>query len=240
MQTIELKTWDDVSDYIDNGFFKIRMSQFEHLQQHGSYYPRQAYSKGQLASKSWLLDKLCNYMRFNRPMFDEHLGDSPETLYSKPIIAILGSWIGTLVDPLHTNIDCERIYGIDSDPKCIDQSERLNHRYLEGWRYKGVCADVTQLDCSNMQFETGGELIDVTPHIVINTSCEHMSTGWFDTVDDNQLIIMQTNNSEEFDGHINTCDSVLHMQEKYPLRDVRFVGEMKTPVYTRYMQIGYK
>lgn len=224
MQTIELKTWDDVCDYIDTGFFQIRMSQFEHLQQHGAYYPRQAYSKGQLASKSWLLNELCH------------------TYPKQPnvTVAILGSWIGSLVDPLHRYMNCERIYGIDSDPKCIDLSERLNHRYLEGWRYKGVCADVTQLDCSNMQFETGGELIDVTPHIVINTSCEHMSSDWFDTVSTEQLVVMQTNNSTEFEGHVNICDSIVDMQQRYPLSTTQYVGELRTPAYTRYMQIGYK
>jgi len=51
---------------------------------------------------------------------------------------------------------------------------------------------------------------------------------------------MQTNNSEEFEGHINTCESVEEMQLKYPLSETRYVGELITPAYTRYMQIGYK
>ena len=153
METIKLTTWQAVSDYIDAGAFQIRMSQFEHLQQHANYYPRHAYSKGQLASKSWLLGEL------KRIDFAEDI-----------TVAILGSWIGTLVDPLHQMMSIARVYGIDADPECVAISEKLNQEYLEGWRYKGVCADVTQLDCSNMQFETGGELIDVTPHIVINTS----------------------------------------------------------------------
>ena len=226
METIKLTTWQAVSDYCDSGFMQIRMSQFEHLYQHANYYPRHAYSKGQLASKSWLLDKLCN-----TPI---------ELSTAQPTVAILGSWIGALVDPLHRYMPCERIYGIDADPECVAISEKLNQEYLEGWRYKGVCADVTQLDCSNMQFETGGELIDVTPHIIINTSCEHMNADWFDTVSSHQLIAMQTNNSTEFDGHVNTCDSVPAMQEQYPLTDTVYVGEMQTPAYTRLMQIGYK
>ena len=73
-----------------------------------------------------------------------------------------------------------------------------------------------------------------------STSCEHMSTLWFDAVDSDQLVIMQTNNSEEFDGHINPCYTVKEMQEKYPLTNVLYIGELVTPAYTRYMQIGYK
>ena len=51
---------------------------------------------------------------------------------------------------------------------------------------------------------------------------------------------MQTNNSEEFDGHINPCYTVKEMQDKYPLSNTLYVGEMITPAYTRFMQIGYK
>jgi len=34
--------------------------------------------------------------------------------------------------------------------------------------------------------------------------------------------------------------SIEHMQMIYPLEHTLFVGELKTPAYTRYMQIGYK
>jgi hypothetical protein len=67
-----------------------------------------------------------------------------------------------------------------------------------------------------------------------------MSTLWYDSVDSDQLIVMQTNDSEEFEGHINTCNSTGEMQDKYPLSQTFYVGELVTPAYTRYMQIGYK
>jgi hypothetical protein len=54
------------------------------------------------------------------------------------------------------------------------------------------------------------------------------------------LIIMQTNNSKDFDGHVNVCSSVEDMQTRYPLSKTVYVGSMVTPAYTRYMQIGYK
>ena len=224
MQHIKLDTWEAVNDYIDNGFLKISMSQFEHIVQHSSLYPRQAYSKGQLASKSWLLEELYKV--------------SP--LKSNSTVVILGSWIGSLVDPLHRALTIRRIYGIDSDPNALDLSERLNQKYLDSWRYKGVVADATQLNLSNCEFETGGELINVKPDWIINTSCEHMSSDWFDTIDNNQLIIMQTNNNINFDGHVNVCSSVEDMQTKYRLTKTHYAGSMQTPAYTRYMQIGYK
>ena len=66
-----------------------------------------------------------------------------------------------------------------------------------------------------------------------------MTTEWFDTVSDNTLIVMQTNNSKEIEGHINTVNSQAEMCELYPMT-ATYCGELQTPVYTRYMQIGYK
>ena len=225
MESIKLNNWQEVTDYIDNGFWQPTPSYFEHIVQHGNYYPQHAFSKGQLASKSWLLKEV------------HHSYPKIPNL----TVAILGSWIGALVEPLHKSISIERIYGIDSDVTAIDKSERLNRQFVQdSWKYKGVVHDVDLLDCSEMEFQTSGELINVKPDWIINTSCEHMSTLWYDSVDSDQLIIMQTNNSEEFEGHINTCESVEEMQLKYPLSETRYVGELITPAYTRYMQIGYK
>jgi len=226
LETIQLDTWEAVSEYIDDGFYIPAPSYFEHVIQHRNYYPAHAFSKGQLASKNWLLEQL-NAVHPDRSC----------------TVAILGSWIGTLVEPLIHVIEPQRIYGIDMDADAITKSEKLNQKYVQdGWRYKGVVADVSQLDCAYMQFETSGELITVKPDIIINTSCEHMNQDWFESVAPDQLIVMQTNNSEDYDGHINTCSSIADVQRKYPL-DVRrssYVGEMITPAYTRFMQIGYK
>ena len=232
MESIVLNSWKEVTEYIDNGFWQPTPSYFEHIVQHGNYYPQHAFSKGQLASKSWLLSKL--YLKANH---------SPDAL---PIpkeltVAILGSWIGALVEPLHKTFNIARLYGIDSDAEAIEKSEKLNRQFVQDeWKYKGVVHDVDLLDCGEMEFQTSGELIQCKPNWIINTSCEHMSTLWYDSVDSDQLIIMQTNNSEEFEGHINTCESVEAMQEKYPLSKTLYVGELVTPAYTRFMQIGYK
>ena len=225
MESIVLNSWKEVTEYIDNGFWQPTPSYFEHIVQHGNYYPQHAFSKGQLASKSWLLKEV------------HHTYPKIPNL----TVAILGSWIGALVEPLHKSISIERIYGIDTDAEAIEKSEKLNRQFVQdSWKYKGVVHDVDLLDCGEMEFQTGGELINVKPDWIINTSCEHMSTLWYDSVDSDQLIIMQTNNSEEFEGHINTCEDVKEMQEKYPLSQTHYVGELITPAYTRFMQIGYK
>ena len=223
--TLTLDTWTKVEEYIDSAdsFMLLRPSYYERAI-YGSY-PKDAFSKGQLASKGWLLSRLFKQAKFNK----------------KYTVSILGCWIGSLVEPLFNIMDIERIYGFDVDPGAVELAERFNQRYVQdGWKFKGVVADVNTQCTSNMLFETSGELIQLTPDVVINTSCEHMDTHWFDTADSSQLIVMQTNDSEGFAGHINTCSSLEEMIKRYPLRNRLYAGSMVTPAYTRFMQIGYK
>ena len=222
---INLNSWDEVEHYIDNSYLHIPPSYFERAVM-DRRYPRDAFSKGQLASKSWLLQELSN------------IKDLPEDM----TIALLGCWNGAIVEPLLiSTIKIKRIYGLDIDAQSIELAEKFNQKHVaNSWKFKGVVADVSMLDCNHMEFETGGELIKVSPDCIINTSCEHMGTEWFESAGSDQLIIMQTNDSEEFDGHINVCYTAEEMQQKYPLSKTHFVGSLKTPSYTRHMQIGYK
>lgn len=217
---IELDTWDKVRKWSDEtGSFPP--SYVEQI--NSGLYPKDAFSLGQVVSKIWLMAVL----QAHQPPVKQ--------------VAILGCWIGSLVPLLHKHFAIQRTYGFDLDPEAVAQSEKFNRMLVEdNWKYKGVVADASQMDTSNMEFQTGGELIQVKPDWLINTSCEHMDTNWFETADTDQLIIMQTNNSPDFAGHINTCKDMQQVEQKYPLSTVLFSGELVTPVYTRFMQIGYK
>lgn len=222
--TINLDNWQAVSEFVD-AHMSIKPSYFERAVQ--GNYPKDAFSKGQLASKAWLLSKLDSSIVNHLP-FDS-------------VITILGCWIGTLVEPLIDATMVSRVYGIDLDPGAIELAEKFNQRLVQdSWRFKGVVADASTLTTSEMEFETGGELINVRPDIVVNTSCEHMDTHWFKTADSNQLIILQTNDSYGYEGHINICKDLDSVMTKYPMSTVLYAGQLKTPAYTRFMQIGYK
>ena len=223
--TIKLNSWDEVEHYIDNSYLHIPPSYFERAVM-DRRYPRDAFSKGQLASKGWLLEELSN------------IKDLPEDM----TIALLGCWIGAIVEPLLiSTISIERIYGLDIDAQSIELAEKFNQKHVaNSWKFKGVVADASILDCNHMEFETGGELIKVSPECIINTSCEHMGTEWFESAGSDQLIVMQTNNSPDFEGHINPVASLNEMEALYPLRKSMYSGQLVTPSYTRFMQIGYK
>ena len=220
--THSFSTWDEVGTWV-NGT-DLRITPWYLCESSDLKYPRDAFSLGQIASKAWLL----------------------QTLYpiaTKPLDTwvLLGCWIGSLVPFLHQSFIINRIYGIDQDPAAVQLSEEFNRSYVaDSWKYKGVIDDVSLLDVSNLQFQTSGELIQIKPAVVINTSCEHMDNEWFNSADTDQLIVMQTNNSPDFDGHINVCSSVDEMRNRYPMSNTLYAGEIVFPAYTRYMQIGFK
>lgn len=224
IDTTTLNDWNAVIEFVDK-HISIKPSYFERAVQ--GNYPKDAFSKGQLASKAWLLSKL-DHRIINHLPFDS-------------VVAILGCWIGTMVEPLLDAMLVSRIYGIDVDPDAIVLAEKFNqHLVQDNWRFKGVVADASTLVASNMEFETSGELIRVKPNVIINTSCEHMDTHWFETADSDQLIIMQTNDSDHYDGHINICKDLRDLNAKYPMSRVLYQGQLSIPAYTRFMQIGYK
>ena len=223
-ETINLNTWSEVDKFLSMGSISVPFDYLERASQRE--YPRDAFSKGQLVSKLWMLEKL------------QDLNNGRNDIHT---IAILGCWIGSIVDFLQKSFIINRVYGFDIDPVSIELAEKFNAHYVQdNWKFKGVVADVSMLTTRYMVFQIGGDLIEVTPSIVINTSCEHMGTEWFDTASKDQLIVMQTNDSPQYDGHINTCSSIEEMQSKYPMSNTLYVGEMRTPAYIRFMQIGYK
>ena len=189
-------------------------------------FPPEAFTMGQLASKIWLTSVIY-----------DRLGQ----LDTKDDIAYLGCWIAPLTSFLSTVFHSNRIYGFDSDPDAIAMADDYNSEYVEDdWRFKGVVADVNTIDWNEPEFVVDGELItDFIPDIIVNTSAEHMSDDWFLNAGKDTLVIMQSNNSPNFDGHINCVDSVETLRAQYPMRATIYAGEMVTPAYTRYMQIGF-
>jgi hypothetical protein len=221
MQTI-LNSWEQVAKFADERL-QVPPSYLDRVNKRK--YPIDAFSLGQLASKAWLLDTTFCMV----------------PLKTDATVALLGCWIGSIVPFLHRGLSIKRIYGFDIDPQSIALADEFNREHVENnWKFKGVVADMSTVPTHDMQFEVDGQLIEFKPDAVINTSCEHMDTEWFDTADSDQLIIMQTNDSPDFDGHINTCESIEDMQTKYPMSEVIYAGSLTTPAYTRFMQIGYR
>lgn len=224
-EEITYHSWSHTEPYVDNNFY-MPPSLVARYAQCARDYP-DAMSLGQLVSKAWLINTLEKY----------HLTNNSHG----KVWAILGGWLCLHAAYLSIRWNPARIYNIDIDPDAVRASEEINnHLVRDNWKFKGVVANTQELNTSDLTFTTGGEHINITPDVVLNTSCEHMDNHWFHTASNTQLIILQTNDNPDYHGHINPCENIQQAVEMYPMKFIIYAGTMVLPDYKRMMLIGYK
>jgi hypothetical protein len=181
-----------------------------------------AFSHGQIQSKLWLCETL-------EPLLPE-----------RPHVLVLGTWYSALSFMMLTR-NQERykmITGVDKDPESVEVSNKLLNSWMLGEDAKArtILKDVDKPNS-----------IGSTYNVIINCSCEHMSSNWFDQVDKYQLLCLQTSNMVTDDPTWNITNpnpSMKQFKAKYPMSQILFEGEKVFDyghlVYSRYMIIGTK
>lgn len=194
---------------------------------------RDALSSGQISSKLWLIDEL------NKLDFDG----------IKLNVLIVGGWIGLLsnfIFQFYKNPDnIERILSTDVDSKCEVIADRLNlQNNIDNWKFKAATADMLTLDYSDTVVSAGNPPVDFQScwNVIINTSGEHIKdiTEWSDLIPDGKLMIVQSNNYFNCDGHISCVNNETELAEKLNLSKILFQGTLPCAVYDRFMVIGIK
>ena len=173
-----------------------------------------AFWSGQLKSKEWLIEALS--MQFS-------VKDDPVS------IEIHGGWVGVLASMLfQSSIPIKRIASLDIDPTCEPIATMMN----KGEEIQGKFQAITGDMCNLISF------VDV----VINTSCEHITQDqyetWLGKRNDNQILVLQSNNYI-IDEHIRPANSLEEFKTQSNIT-VIWEGELKLPLYTRWMIIGKK
>ena len=129
----------------------------------------------------------------------------------------------------NSNIAVQRITSVDIDPVCEDIANTVNRRYLNENKFSAVTADMCEYTSD--------------ADVVINTSCEHLTQEqydkWLSNIQPGTKVVLQSNNYVDLDEHIR-CASSMEDFVKQSKVYVAYVGEFKTPKYTRYMIIGHK
>ena len=171
---------------------------------------------GQLESKVWLC---------------EHLANVEHSLTNK--IVIFGGWYGVLSTMLfNSKVGVRHITSVDIDPDCKNIALSMNKVYAMDNRFEAVTEDMCNYEYKDR------------PHIVINTSCEHITqeqyNKWLDKIDTDTWIVLQSNNFSSHHEHINCSESLKDFKWKSNLRRVWYEGELELPKYNRYMIIGRK
>ena len=183
-----------------------------------------AWSSGQIGSKIWMRERLIEIMRGNEYEW-----------WNLQKIAILGGWYGMsafllLSDPVMP-VFIDHIRSYDIDPTCEPIADMINENWVfDSWKFKAMTGDVDEIDFSDFD-------------IIINTSTEHMSSNkWFDNLNNEQLIVIQSNNMPH-DDHIHTLNTLEEFEKEFPLNSL-YSGQLdfhyETWEFSRWMNIGTK
>lgn len=188
-------------------------------------------SQGQIDSKRWLIQELSEY---------------PENLGT---IFILGGWYGSLPAMMFEDkwLWFDKIRSFDIDPKCADIADTFNRTWvMDGWRFKASTADMYDLDYNETIYTTyraNGTSCEMTetPDTLINTSCEHIDLiKWWAKIPTGKLVILQSNDFEEGDEHINCVKNIEEFKIQAPMSDILYEGTLSLEKYNRFMLIGLK
>ena len=168
-----------------------------------------AFWSGQLKSKEWLIDNLAKHI------------NEPAT------IDIHGGWVGVLASMLfQSHIPIISIRSVDIDPYVEHVASTMNKiEEIEG-RFRAVTKDM----CT----------IRSDADVVINTSCEHITQDqydlWLSGMPNDSLLVLQSNNYK-IDEHIRIVNSLEEFVRQSNI-NVLWAGELRLPLYNRYMIIG--
>ena len=184
-----------------------------------SMHPRQdlavAFNHKQIASKTWLRDRLF-----------ETLGGAHSSIW------ILGGWYGVLSALLFDDarFSIGHITSIDLDPDCAPVASSLNAEMSKDSRFVARTAAMESLNY----------LGDDAPSLVINTSCEHVARldEALSPLPAGTRVVLQSNNYRREPDHVSCVDSLDEFIAQAKLQTVLFKGELVTRNYTRFMLIG--
>jgi hypothetical protein len=170
-----------------------------------------AFWKGQLKSKEWLIEKL-----------KDHITELAS-------IDIHGGWVGILSSMLfQSGLPINRIRSIDIDPSCQPIATMMNKlEEIEG-RFEAITSDMCDI------YSTSDIVINTSCEHITQNQFE----TWLSKVSDNSVIVLQSNNYE-IPEHISISNNLNHFEERCKI-NILWSGEFKLPLYTRYMVIGKK
>jgi hypothetical protein len=195
------------------------------------------FSRGQVQSKIWLIKQL-------RKISSDY--DN---------ILVIGSWYGQIIkyfDDIIDDVTYKKVRLMDIDETACQISDFVfNQDKLTDFRVKSVCSDINsvivhkngyELDIKNYKSSTTFKE-KFLPDLIINTSSEHMTTEWFNTIryknlESSPIVAIQNNNLFDIPEHINCVHSIDHMKKVFPMKEIIFEGELQLQGYKRVMLIG--
>ena len=140
-------------------------------------------------------------------------------------VLYIGSWLGFLTRVLIEKYPSINFYEVDMDTRCKEVSGRFNYTFKNYLGHEST--NIDKFKAIN-EFDT-----------VINLSCEHMTTDWYNRIKPGTQLIIQSNNLV-IDDHINNCKSLDDFKSKYPLSEIKHSQTLKLNVFDRFTIAGIK
>jgi hypothetical protein len=170
-----------------------------------------AFWKGQIDSKLWLIDNL-------KP-FVTHPVD----------IDIHGGWVGVLSSMIfQSSLPVMNIRSIDLDQDCQQIATVMNTTEYHAGRFQAITSDMCYID----------SLADVIINTSCEHISQEQYDYWLSTKPKTSLLVLQSNNYN-IPEHIRIANSLADFKDQSNC-DVLWEGELVLPLYTRYMIIGYR
>lgn len=169
-----------------------------------------AFWKGQLRSKEWLIDCL-----------DEHV-------HAGSSVDIHGGWVGTLASMLfQSNIPVTTIRSIDIDPSCESVANMMNRKEEIEGRFRAVTSDMCAIRSD------ADIIINTSCEHITQDEFELWKSG----VPWNSLLVLQSNNYS-IPEHVRTAKDLDEFKLQCGLSRILWAGELDLPLYKRFMIIG--
>lgn len=223
------KLWPIFDRYVDTQF----VAAFKSFFVNDTKIDKDCFSRGQLQSKLWLVNKL--------KTLNLKLG----TVY------LCAGWYATLATMLfESKLEIDKIRSFDIDSTCVNIAEVFNAPWFANqWQFKSITQNIMDIDYNEHTWQSWSNTnnrmsypITDNPDTVINTSCEHIENfnQWYAKIPDGKLVVLQSNNYYEVDEHVNCVSSIEEFNASAPMTTVLYNGELELPKYTRFMKIGYR
>jgi hypothetical protein len=219
--------WKLLDKEVDTNF----VSALKHFASNDISIDDDCFSRGQLQSKLWLINKL------------DRLNLELGTVF------LCAGWYGTLATMMfEKELNIEKIRSFDIDPSCVDIAERFNKPWvMEGWKFKATTKDILSIDYIKDSYtvtKSDGTLEQLSdePTTIINTSCEHIEnfSTWYNKIPKGKLVILQTNDYFEIEDHVNCSADLAAFETQTPMTECLYSGVLELNKYNRYMRIGYR
>lgn len=169
-----------------------------------------AFWKGQLQSKEWLIDNL-------KPFVDKEVS-----------IDIHGGWVGVLASMMfQSGLPIKSIRSIDIDPSCRRVSLMMNKKEEIEGRFESITADMCDIKSD----------ADIVVNTSCEHITQEQYKKWLSMISSSALLILQSNNYQ-IPEHIRPASSLKDFKQQCGNVDILWSGELELPLYKRWMIIG--